>query len=172
MAKQTLIKRYPNRRLYDTVSSRYITLDDLALRVREGEEIRVVEAATEEDITRRVLLQLVLLEGQGIADLLPEEFLYTLLRLKSPATVEMFLRYLRSSTDAFQLARTQMEEGLKRFEEQARLTAQLVSGFFPFVPGMPGPAASGPPRAAPPAPPTAPLPDDEPPPATGSRGPG
>ncbi len=138
-SQDTLIKRYANRRLYDTRTSAYVTLDDLLPRVRAGESLRVVDAKTGEDLTHRVLLQLIVLEGSGIGELLPREFLYALLRLREPAGTELFLRYLRMSLEAFRLARGQMEANMRRFREQSALAAQWMAGLFPgMTPSAPG----------------------------------
>ncbi len=161
MADETLIKRYANRRLYDTGRSSYITLEDLAERVREGERIKVLDARDETDLTRRILLQVLLLEGPSITDLLPLDFLYLLVRVRDPAMTELFLRYLRMSMEAFQFARSQMEDNLRRFRQQSSLATQWMAGLFPAglfgmgaaAEGGPAPAAPGPPSAPPATPP-------------------
>lgn len=73
------IKKYGNRRLYDSSSSRYINLDDLARIIREGEQVQVLDARTNEDLTRTVLLQ-VLMETQGGFNGFPEGFLHRIIR--------------------------------------------------------------------------------------------
>ncbi len=73
------IKKYGNRRLYDSSSSRYINLDDLAKLIREGESVEVVDARTGENLTQAVLLQ-VLLETQGGFTGFPTGFLHRLIR--------------------------------------------------------------------------------------------
>ena len=84
MAKSTgkvTIKKYANRRLYDTESSTYITLDRLAQMVREGREFEVVDAKTGEDITRQVLTQIIVDEEARGATMLPLNFLKQLIGL-------------------------------------------------------------------------------------------
>ena len=144
MAKRTLIKRYANRRLYDTESSGYVTLEDLAVRLRGGEKIRVVEAQSGQDITRRILLQIIVLDSQQTADFLPEDFLYALIQLKDQAMAEMFLSYLRMGTEAFHLARSQMEKNLRRFRQQSKMTADWMSGFLPFGAPLGAPRTAAP----------------------------
>ena len=65
-----IIKKYGNRRLYDTGSSRYITLEDLAEQIRGGQEVRVIDAASGDDLTQATLTQIII-EGRGAARLLP-----------------------------------------------------------------------------------------------------
>ena len=79
-AGQRLIKKYPNRRLYDTEQSRYITLDELSSLVRDGAFVRVVDAREGTDLTRQVLTQ-VILEQQDRLDVLPVELLHLVIRV-------------------------------------------------------------------------------------------
>jgi len=70
-----IVKKYGNRRLYDTSDSKYITLEELADKVRQGEEVRVVDAKSGEDLTASTLTQ-ILVEGRGAARLLPALDIY------------------------------------------------------------------------------------------------
>ncbi len=74
-----VIKKYSNRRLYDTSSSTYVNLDELATLIRDGEEVQILDARTGEDLTRSVLLQVVL-ELQGGIDLFPLGLLHRIIR--------------------------------------------------------------------------------------------
>jgi polyhydroxyalkanoate synthesis repressor PhaR len=74
-----VIKKYSNRRLYDTNASRYVNLDEIAALVRGGEELQVLDASNGDDLTRQVLLQ-VLLELNGGVDLLPPGLLHRMIR--------------------------------------------------------------------------------------------
>lgn len=95
-----IVKKYSNRRLYDTEASRYITLDELADRVRKGADVRVVDAATDADLTQATLAQ-VILEGRGAAHLLPVPLLLQLIRMQDDALAEFFGRYLTWALDAY-----------------------------------------------------------------------
>jgi polyhydroxyalkanoate synthesis repressor PhaR len=97
------IKKYANRRLYDTESSTYITLDRLAHMVREGREFEVVDAKTGEDITRQVLTQIIVdEEARGGATMLPINFLKQLIGLYGNSMQTMVPQYLEAAMDAFQ----------------------------------------------------------------------
>ncbi len=98
-----LIKKYGNRRLYDTVDSRYVTLDELGAKIRAGAEVRVVDAKTGEDLTQATLAQLIL-EG-GSSRLLPAALLNQLIRLGDDALGEFFSRYVTSALDLYLQAR-------------------------------------------------------------------
>ena len=96
------IKKYANRRLYDTESSAYITLDRLAAMVREGREFEVVDAKTGEDITRQVLTQIIVDEEARGATMLPISFLKQLIGLYGNSMQTFVPQYLEAAMDAFQ----------------------------------------------------------------------
>jgi polyhydroxyalkanoate synthesis repressor PhaR len=96
------IKKYANRRLYDTESSAYITLDRLAQMVREGREFEVVDAKTGEDITRTVLTQIIVDEEARGATMLPLNFLKQLIGLYGNSMQNFVPEYLEAAMDAFQ----------------------------------------------------------------------
>ena len=97
------IKKYANRRLYDTESSTYITLDRLAQMVRENREFEVVDAKTGEDITRQVLTQIIVdEEARGGTTMLPINFLKQLIGLYGNSMQNFVPQYLEAAMDAFQ----------------------------------------------------------------------
>ena len=105
MAKSTgkvTIKKYANRRLYDTESSTYITLDRLAQMVREGREFEVVDAKTGEDITRQVLTQIIVDEESRGSTMLPLNFLKQLIGLYGNSMQNFVPQYLEAAMEAFQ----------------------------------------------------------------------
>ena len=95
-----LIKKYGNRRLYDTGDSRYITLDELAAKVRGGADVRIVDAQTGEDLTQATLVQVVL-EAGNAAKFLPVQLLTQMIRLSDDALAEFFSRYVTSALDLY-----------------------------------------------------------------------
>lgn len=96
------IKKYANRRLYDTESSSYITLDRLAEMVREGREFEVVDAKSGEDITRQVLTQIIVDEESRGSTLLPLNFLKQIIGLYGNSMQTFVPQYLEAAMDAFQ----------------------------------------------------------------------
>ena len=96
------IKKYANRRLYDTESSTYITLDRLAEMTREGREFEVVDAKTGEDITRHVLTQIIVDEESRGSTMLPVNFLKQLIGLYGNSMQGMVPQYLEAAMDSFQ----------------------------------------------------------------------
>ena len=144
MSPPILIKKYGNRRLYDTAESRYITLEELGDKIRAGLTARVVDAKTGEDLTQVTLTQIVLESRRG-AHLLPVDVLTQLVRMGDDALAEFFGRYVAWSLEVY----LQMRQG-----------AQGLMAFNPLLRMVPwGSGQSPPPPPPPPVPPREPLPD-------------
>ena len=111
----TTIKKYANRRLYNTASSAYVTLADLAKMVKSGEDFVVYDAKTNEDITRSVLTQIIF-EQEGIEgqSLLPTTFLRQLIRFYGDSMQALLPSYLEFSIDRFSGERQAMREAAGR----------------------------------------------------------
>jgi polyhydroxyalkanoate synthesis repressor PhaR len=109
------IKKYANRRLYNTASSAYVTLADLAKMVKAGEDFIVYDAKTNEDITRSVLAQIIF-EQEGIAgqSLLPTTFLRQLIRFYGDSMQAILPSYLEFSIDRFSGEQPAMREAASR----------------------------------------------------------
>ena len=107
------IKKYANRRLYDTRKSTYITLDDLARMVRTGQEFRVIDAKSEEDITHNVLTQIIMEEEQRGQTMLPVSFLRQLITLYGDSMQAMVPSYLEASMDNFRRHQSQLRSALE-----------------------------------------------------------
>jgi polyhydroxyalkanoate synthesis repressor PhaR len=124
------IKKYANRRLYDTESSAYITLDRLAEMVREGREFEVVDAKTGEDITRQVLTQIIVDEEARGSTMLPVNFLKQLIGLYGNSMQGMVPQYLEAAMDAFQRNQSAFQEafGGKMFADLAKRNMQMFEG--------------------------------------------
>jgi polyhydroxyalkanoate synthesis repressor PhaR len=95
-----VVKKYGNRRLYDTGDSRYVTLDELAAKIRTGVDLRIVDAQTGEDLTQATLTQIVLETGHA-AKFLPVQLLTQMIRLSDDALAEFFSRYVTSALDVY-----------------------------------------------------------------------
>lgn len=115
------IKKYANRRLYNTATSSYVTLENLAQMVKDGTEFVVYDAKTGEDITRSVLTQIIVEEEGKGQNMLPIGFLRQLISLYGDNLQFMVPRYLESSMEAF-----------ARNQDQMRQYFKDVSGVFPF----------------------------------------
>jgi polyhydroxyalkanoate synthesis repressor PhaR len=124
------IKKYANRRLYDTESSAYITLDRLAEMVREGREFQVVDAKSGEDITRQVLTQIIVDEEARGSTMLPVNFLKQLIGLYGNSMQGMVPQYLEAAMDAFQRNQSAFQDafGGKMFADIAKRNMQMFEG--------------------------------------------
>jgi polyhydroxyalkanoate synthesis repressor PhaR len=96
----TLIKKYGNRRLYDTGESRYITQEELSRKIQQGGEVRVVDAKSGEDLTQGTLTQIII-EGRGAARMLPVPLLVQLIRLGDDALAEFFGRHVSDALSVY-----------------------------------------------------------------------
>jgi len=99
-----VVKKYPNRRLYDTSESRYITLEDLADRIKAGADVLVQDVQSGADLTQATLTQIIL-ESRGGARLLPVPLLVRLIRLGDEALAEFFGRYVSWALELYMQAR-------------------------------------------------------------------
>lgn len=120
-----LIKRYESRKLYDTEESRYVSLDEIAAWVREGQDVRVVDNATDADVTSQTLTQIILEEGRKGTALLPSELLHELVRMGERA-VESGRERVQQGVDRLVQASVDRLGPLRRArEEMSRLRSQL-----------------------------------------------
>ena len=127
----TLIKRYPNRRLYDTQSSQYITLEDLGVMVADGREVKVIDSKDGADLTRRVLVQVLLQDDQAHKlDCMPVDFLRTLIRLKDPSMMRLFEHYVGTTLTTFTIAQQAMQQNLELLQKMAPAPTELIGSIL------------------------------------------
>ena len=107
-----IIKKYANRRLYNTESSTYITLEHLAEMVRQKREFKVVDAKTGEDITHTVLTQIIMEEEAGANPMLPVNFLRQLIGMYGGNMQTMVPQFLEESLAAFQRNQSQFRDAM------------------------------------------------------------
>jgi polyhydroxyalkanoate synthesis repressor PhaR len=117
-----VIKRYANRKLYDTEAKRYVTLDDLAEFVRNGEEVQVLDHVTGEDLTSITLLQVIFDEQKKIAGLFPQVALTRLIRAGGSTVNSLRSRF--GSLDPFQLVDDEIARRIQALVEKGTLSAE------------------------------------------------
>ncbi len=135
MAEQQarLIKKYPNRRLYDTRTSTYITLADVKELVLKHEDFRVVDAKTGDDLTRSILLQIILEEEAGSAPMFTSDLLAQMIRFYGNAMQGMMGRYLESNIAAFaEMQKKLQEQAEQLYGDNAAMTKDMWSQFLNF----------------------------------------
>ena len=156
----TIVKKYGNRRLYDTGDSRYVTLEELAAKIRGGTDVRIVDAQSGEDLTQATLTQIILENGSA-ARLLPVPLLTQLVRLGDDGLAEFFGRYVSGALELYLQARRGVQ-AVAQVNPLAQLplsaTDALARLFMGGMPAMgfgypPPPAAAPPPPAEPAYPP-------------------
>jgi polyhydroxyalkanoate synthesis repressor PhaR len=119
--KPVVVKKYANRRLYNTATSSYVTLDDLATMIKEGGDFVVYDAKTGEDITRSVLTQIIVEQEQKGQNLLPISFLRQLISFYGDSMQFLVPGYLEQAMTAF-----------TGNQEQMRNSLRATFGMFPF----------------------------------------
>jgi polyhydroxyalkanoate synthesis repressor PhaR len=130
-----IVKKYANRRLYNTASSSYVTLDDLSKMVRDGENFVVYDAKTGEDLTRSILTQIIMEEDGKGRNLLPTNFLRQLIRYYDDSLRAFLPRYLEMSMENFASNQDQIRHYIEgtfgrffpmgQFEDMARQNIAL-----------------------------------------------
>ena len=110
----TIIKKYANRRLYNTSSSSYITLDDLAKMTRENVDFQVVDAKSGEDITHSILTQIIMDEEANGEQMLPVSFLRQLIGMYGNSMQSLMPSYLEASMDNFRQNQANIREAFEK----------------------------------------------------------
>ncbi len=113
MSDKRVIKKYPNRRLYDTESSRYITLEDVRQLVLDGEEFIVKDVKSEEDLTRNILLQIIAEQEHSSEPLFSAEALSHIIRLYGNSIQSVAADFLQNSIDLFVNQQGEMHKQLR-----------------------------------------------------------
>jgi polyhydroxyalkanoate synthesis repressor PhaR len=135
-----LIKKYPNRRLYDTATSTYITLVDVKQYVLDNEAFKVVDAKTSEDLTRSILLQIILEEESGGVPMFSAEMLANIIRFYGHAMQGMMGSYLEKNIQAFMDIQGKLQEQSKVLMENKTFSPDMWSQFMnvqgPMMQGM------------------------------------
>jgi polyhydroxyalkanoate synthesis repressor PhaR len=152
-----IIKKYANRRLYNTESSSYITLDHLAQMTRDGRDFKVIDAKTEEDITHNILTQIIMEEENRGQTMLPVSFLRQLISLYGDSMQAMVPQYLEASMEAFRRNQSQFRQAIEGtfaggpFAEIARRNMDMfeaAAAAFKATGGVPGAVPGATPSAS------------------------
>ena len=137
---QRLIKKYPNRRLYDTKTSSYITLADVKQMVLKQEDFHVVDAKTGDDLTRQILLQIILEEESGSVPMFSSDLLSQMIRSYGGAMQGFMGSYLEKNVDAFQqMQKALQEQSQKIYGDNSRVSQDMWAQFM----NLQGPAMQG-----------------------------
>lgn len=136
-----LIKKYGNRRLYDTTSSRYVNLDDLAAHIRAGREVRVVDAKTGQDLTRVLLTQIITEDAKDRPTGLPLELLRQLIIASDEVRQEFLMWYLKSAFDTYEKVQDAVQNRLSEVQSAILSPVDVMKRFLNA--GTASPARTG-----------------------------
>ena len=126
-----LIKKYPNRRLYDTKTSSYITLADVKQMVLKQEDFHVVDAKTGDELTRQILLQIILEEESGSVPMFSSDLLSQMIRSYGGAMQGFMGSYLEKNVEAFQQMQKSLQDQSQRiYGDNSRASQELWSQFM------------------------------------------
>lgn len=126
-----IIKRYGNRRLYNTETRSYINYQDLAKIVRDGADVQVIDSTTKEDVTKAVLIQVILEEEKNNKTVLPTEFLFQLLRSREDSVQDFFKNHLSASFNAYLKTKEEFDNRFRTMLEMATSAPQLWEKLIP-----------------------------------------
>ena len=139
MSDPLVLKKYSNRRLYDTRNSRYVTLEDVSTMIRSGEQVQIQDATTGEDVTAFILTQIVLEAAKRRNSLLPESVLHLIIRYGDNALGEFFEKYflktLQNYIETKKAFDQQFGQWLDMGLELPRRMPKMISG-TPSIEGM------------------------------------
>jgi len=127
-----VIKRYGNRRLYNTETRCYVNYQDLIKLARTGEDFQVIDSKTSEDVTKAVLIQMILEEEKNNHNILPTPFLFQILRSNEESLQDFFKNHLTASLAAYMKTK---EEFDKRFRTVMEMTIPNAQTWEKLIPG-------------------------------------
>jgi polyhydroxyalkanoate synthesis repressor PhaR len=135
-----LIKKYPNRRLYDTKTSSYITLADVKQMVLKNEDFQVLDAKSNEDLSRQILLQIILEEESGGMPMFSSDLLSQMIRSYGSAMQGFMGSYLEKNLEGFQqMQKALQEQSQKLYGDNSKSSQEIWAQFM----NMQGPAMQG-----------------------------
>ena len=117
MADRVLLKKYPNRRLYDTERSGYVTLSQVSEMIKSGRQVEVIDAKSEENVTAFILTQIVLEEAKNKNALLPAPLLHLIIRYGETVLGEFFENYLELAVKNYLSYKTAFDEQFRSWLE-------------------------------------------------------
>ena len=132
-----VIKKYGNRRLYNTSSSRYVNLDDIAVLIRQGKDIKIVDAKTGLDLTRVTLTQIITEDAKDKPTGLPLELLRQLIIASDEVRQEFIMWFLKSAFDTYQKVQDAVQSRLGEVESAILSPVDMMKKFLGTTPSPP-----------------------------------
>lgn len=136
MTEKILLKKYANRRLYDTAKSAYVTLSEVADLIKAGYQVKVIDAKSEEDVTSFILSQIIMEKARKKNTLLPVPLLHLIIRHGENVLEEFFESYLEQTIKNYIAYKSAVDEQFKKWMDLgmdfSEMTQKTLSGFSPF----------------------------------------
>src|SRR5271169_4407492 len=129
-ATTIVIKKYANRRLYDTSASRYINLEDIGELIRKGKDVQVVDAQSGDDLTRVTLTQIIVDDAREQPTGLPLELLRQLIMSSDRVGREFIMWYLKSAYEAYQSVQSKLQSGITGVQSAAMSPIGMLKNFI------------------------------------------
>jgi polyhydroxyalkanoate synthesis repressor PhaR len=133
MAKRVLLKKYANRRLYDTERSTYVTLQQVCDLIKEGRQVAVVDAQTQEDVTAFILTQIVVEEAKNKNALLPVSLLHLIIQYGENVLNEFFEKYLELTIRNYLSYRATFDEQFRKWLDVGKDFSTLAQKTMPAL---------------------------------------
>jgi polyhydroxyalkanoate synthesis repressor PhaR len=118
---QVIIKKYSNRRLYDSTNKKYVTLDDIGALIREGNEVKVIDSQSGADISKVILIQVVLESEKNKEDILPVSFLHMLIKYGNKVAKDFFENYFLMMFQPYFSVQENFKKNMKLWQEMGWL---------------------------------------------------
>jgi polyhydroxyalkanoate synthesis repressor PhaR len=131
MAQKVLLKKYANRRLYDTEKSAYVTLDQVSDLIKNGRQVEIIDAKTQEDVTAFILTQIIMEEAKNKNSLLPVTLLHLVIRHGQNVLSEFFEKYLELTIKNYLSYRTALDEQFKKWLEMGKNLSAFAQKTLP-----------------------------------------
>ncbi|MEE8298195.1 MAG: polyhydroxyalkanoate synthesis regulator DNA-binding domain-containing protein [Thermodesulfobacteriota bacterium] len=119
------IKKYSNRRLYDSTNKRYVTLDNIASLIREGSEIKVIDSQSGEDISKVILIQVILESEKNKEDILPVSFLHMLIKYGNKVAKDFFENYFLMMFQPYNYLKDNYRENIRMWQQMGLYPSDL-----------------------------------------------
>ena len=130
MAEKTILKKYANRRLYDTRQSRYVTLNEVTEQIRNGQEVQVLDAKSKEDVTSFILTQILLEEAKNKQFLLPASLLHIIIQYGDNVLLEFFENHLQQTIQSYLSHRSSFDSQFKKWLEMGMNMSEIAQKGF------------------------------------------
>jgi len=130
MAEKVLLKKYANRRLYDTEQSKYVTLNEVAQRIRNGQQVEVIDAKSKQDVTAFILSQIIMEEAKSKNILMPVSLLHLIIQYGDNVLLEFFEKHLQQTIQGYLMHKRSVDEQFKKWLDMGMDFSEMAQKSF------------------------------------------